>query len=61
MATEGWQAGPEVCFHFCLLEVVVGGGLICLADPSQEEGASRWVGEGEAPSVQVKAGEVQRT
>lgn len=35
--------------------------LICLADPSREEGASRWVGEGEAPSVQVKAREVQRT
>lgn len=50
-----------MCFHFCLLEVVVGGGLICLADPSREEGASRWVGEGEAPSVQVKAREVQRT
>lgn len=61
MATEEWPAGPGVCFHFCLLEVVVGGGLICLADPSREEGASRWVGEGEAPSVQVKAREVQRT
>lgn len=47
-----------MCFHFCLLEVVGGGGLICLGDPSQEEGASRWVGEGEAPSVQVKAREV---
>lgn len=58
MATEGWQAGLELCFHFCLLEVVVGGGLICLADPSREEGASRWVGEGEARSVQVKAREV---
>lgn len=34
--------------------------LICLAGPSLEEGASRWVGEGEARSVQVKAKEVPR-
>lgn len=27
MATEGWQAGPEGRFRFCLLEVAVGGGL----------------------------------
>lgn len=60
MATEGWQAGPELCFHFCLLEEVVGGDLICLADPSLEEGASHWVGEGEAQSVQVKARAVLR-
>lgn len=26
-ATEGWQAGPETCCRFCLLEEVVGGGL----------------------------------
>lgn len=25
--TEGWQEGPAMCCHFCLLEVVVGGGL----------------------------------
>lgn len=31
--------------------------LICLVDPSLEEGASRWEGEGEAQSVQVKARE----
>lgn len=60
MAAEGWQAGPGVHFHFCLSEVVEGGGLICLAGPSLEEGASRWVGEGEARSVQVKAKEVPR-
>ena len=41
--------------------VVGGGGLIGRLDPLQEEGASRWVGEGEALSVQVKAMEVQRT
>lgn len=61
MAAEGWQAGPEGRFHFCLSEVAVGGVLICLAGPSREEGASRWVGEGEARSVRAKAGEVQRT
>lgn len=61
MATEGWQAGPEVCFHFCLWEAVEGRGLICLADPSLAEGASRWAEEGEAPSVRVKAREAQRT
>lgn len=60
MAIEGWQAGPEGRFRFCLLEVAVGGGLIFLVDPSLEEGASRWVGEGEAQSVQVKAREAQR-
>ena len=27
MATEGWQAGPEMCCHFCSLEEVVGEGL----------------------------------
>lgn len=27
MATEGWQAGPEGRFRFCLLEVAVGEGL----------------------------------
>lgn len=34
--------------------------LIFLVDPSLEEGASRWVGEGEAQSVQAKAREAQR-
>lgn len=26
-ATAGWQAGPETCCHFCLLEEAVGEGL----------------------------------
>lgn len=26
-AIGGWQAGPEMCCHFCLLEGVVGEGL----------------------------------
>lgn len=38
----------------------MGRDLICLVDPSLEEGASRWVGAGEARSAQVKAREVQR-
>lgn len=29
-----------MCCHFCLLEEVEGGGLICLVGPSLEEGVS---------------------
>lgn len=61
MAAEGWQAGPAMCCHFCLLEVVGGGGLICLAGPSLEEGVSRWAGEEEGPNVPLTVREVQRT
>lgn len=57
--TEGWQEGPVMCCHFCLLEVVVGGGLFCLVGPSLEEGVSRWAGEEEDPNVPLKAREVQ--
>lgn len=58
-ATAGWQAGPETCCHFCLLEGVVGEGLICLVGPSLEEGASHWAGEEEGRNVQVKLREAQ--
>lgn len=58
-ATGVWRARPETCCHFCLLEVAVGGDLICLVGPSLEEGASHWVGEEEGPNVPVKVREVQ--
>lgn len=58
-ATEGWQAGPGSCCHFCLLEEVVGGDLICLVGPSLEAGVSHWVGEEEGLSVLAKVREVQ--
>lgn len=54
MATGGWQAGPEMCCRFCLLEGVAGEGLICPVGPSREEGVSHWVGEEEGPTVLVK-------
>lgn len=54
-ATVGWQAGPEMCCHFCLLEEEVGEGLICPAGPSLGEGVSHWAGEAEAPNVPAKA------
>lgn len=59
MATEGWQAGPETCCHFCLLAEVVGEDLICLVGPSLEEGAFHWVGEEEDQTVQEQVQEVQ--
>lgn len=55
-AAVGWQAGPEMCCHFCLLEEEVGAGLICPAGPSPGAGVSHWAGEAEAPSVRGKAG-----
>lgn len=58
-ATEGWQAGPETCCRFCLLEEAVGEGLICRVGPSQEEGVSHWAGEEEGRNVQMKVREVQ--
>lgn len=58
-ATVGWQAGPETCCHFCLLEEVVGEDLICLVGPSLEEGVSHWAGAEEGQNVQVKGREVQ--
>lgn len=58
-ATGGWQAGPEMCCRFCLLEGVVGEGLICPVGPSPEEGVSHWAGEEEGPNVPVKARGVQ--
>lgn len=58
-ATEEWQAGPETCCHFCLLEEAVGEGLICLVGPSLEEGVSHWAEEEEGRNVQVKVREVQ--
>lgn len=61
MATVGWQAGPESCCHFCLLEEVVGEGLICLVGPSLEEGVSHWAGEEAGQNVQVKVRAVQTT
>lgn len=54
MATEGWQAGPETCCHFCLSEEAVGGDLIGLVGPSLEVGVSRWVGEEEDLNVLAK-------
>lgn len=53
-ATGGWQAGPEMCCHFCLLEGVVGEGLICPVGPSPEEEVSHWAGEEEGLIVLVK-------
>lgn len=58
-ATAGWQAGPEMCCHFCLLEEEVGEGLIGPAGPSRGAGGAHWAGEAAAPSVQAKAGEVR--
>lgn len=57
-ATVGWQAGPEPCCHFCLLEGV-GEGLICLVAPSLEEGVSHWAGEEEGLNVLAKGKGVQ--
>lgn len=54
-ATGGWQAGPEMCCHFCLLEGVVGEGLICRVGPSPEEGVSQWVGAEEGLIAPAKA------
>lgn len=57
-AIEEWQAGPETCCHFCLLEEVEGEGLICLVGPSLGEGVSHWVEEEEGQNVLVKVREV---
>lgn len=50
-----------MCCHFCLLEAVGGGDLICLAGPSLEEGVSRWAGEEEGRNVPLPVREVPRT
>lgn len=50
-ATEGWQAGPDLCCHFCSQAVAVGGALICLVGPALGAGVSRWVEAAEGPSA----------